>query len=276
MSGLIQLLRPKNCLMAVLSVLIVALVAAGLDVASVPVFDILAASLVVFLFTGAGNSLNDYLDRDIDRLNHPERPIPSGRISPKATCWFSGILFATSVIIGLWLSLSCMLLILLNLGLMLAYEFKTKSEGLPGNMMISWLTASLFLFGGLAVLEEFPEIMVPVFFMFLLSFFATLGREISKDIEDVEGDLGRRTLPMRIGNEKAGYYANVAFFIGIGLSPLPYFFGAFGFMYLVTVLLADAIFIYAASVLPRNPGKASDSAKLAMFAALLAFLLGVI
>jgi geranylgeranylglycerol-phosphate geranylgeranyltransferase len=276
MFGFIQLLRPKNCFMAVLSVLVVALVATGLDVSSVPLVEVLAASIVVFLFTGAGNALNDYLDRDIDRLNHPERPIPAGKTSPKNAIIFSGILFGISAIMGLWLSLYCMLLILINLAIMLAYEFKGKAQGLPGNLMISWLTASLFLFGGLSVLDKFPEIMEPVLFMFLLSFFATLGREIAKDIEDVKGDIGRNTLPMRIGIVNARYVSSIAFLIGIGLSPLPYFFGIFGFFYLVAVLFADAIFIYGACVLSRNPGMTSQSAKLAMFIALVAFLIGVI
>jgi len=274
MSGFIQLLRPKNCFMAVLSVLIVALVATDLDVSSIPLVEILAASMVVFLFTGAGNALNDYLDRDIDRSNHPDRPIPAGKTNPKNAIIFSVVLFGISIIMGLWLSFYCMLLILINLAIMLAYEFKAKAQGLPGNLMISWLTSSLFLFGGLSVLNKFPGIMEPVLFMFLLSFFATLGREIAKDIEDVEGDIGRNTLPMRVGIPNARHVSSMAFLIGIGLSPLPYFFGIFGLFYLITVLFADAIFIYGACVLSRNPGKTSESAKLAMFIALVAFLLG--
>ncbi|MBA3044643.1 MAG: UbiA family prenyltransferase [Candidatus Thermoplasmatota archaeon] len=276
MSGITQLLRPKNCLMAVLSIVIVALVACRFEIYAVPLAEVLAASLVVFMFTGAGNTLNDYLDRDIDRLNHPERPIPAGRVKPRTATVLSGVLFSVSVILGLWLSLYCMLIILLNLAIMLAYEFRTKSLGLSGNIMISWLTASLFLFGGFAVLDSFPSIMEPVLFMFFLSFFATLGREIAKDIQDMAGDVGRKTLPMRIGAAGAGKVASMAFLFGIGLSPLPYFLGIFGFFYLVAVLLADAIFIYGAWVISRNPGKTSESAKLAMFVALLAFLVGVI
>ena len=276
MFGIVQLLRPKNCLMAVLSVVIVALVASGLDVFQMPAVNVLAASLVVFLFTGAGNTLNDYLDRDIDTQNHPERPIPSGKVKPRTAAMLSAAMFIASVSLGLWLSIYCMLIILLNLAIMLAYEFKAKSLGLSGNLMISWLTASLFIFGGLAVLDPYPGILEPVLFMFLLSFFATLGREIAKDMQDMEGDVGRKTLPMRIGTAKAGNLASLAFLAGIGLSPAPFFLGIFGFLYLVTVLLADAIFIYGAWMISRNPGIASEKAKLAMLLALAAFLLGVI
>jgi geranylgeranylglycerol-phosphate geranylgeranyltransferase len=276
MLAYVQLLRPKNCVMAVLSVVIVALVASELEPDIITSANVLAASLVVFLFTGAGNTLNDYLDREIDSLNHPGRPIPSGNVSPRSAAVFSGLLFAAAVILGLWLSVFCMLLILLNLAIMLAYEFRTKALGLSGNLMISWLTASLFLFGGLAVMDGFPRIMEPVFFMFLLSFLATLGREIAKDIQDMGGDLGRKTLPMRIGPARAGKLASFAFIAAVGLSPMPYLFGMFGFYYVITVLFADAIFIYGANQISRNPGNTSENAKLAMFAALAAFLLGVI
>lgn len=276
MRGYLQLLRPGNCLMAVLSVAIVALVASGLDILSIPLEQVAAAGLVVFAFTGAGNALNDYLDRGNDRRNHPERPLPSGNASPRGAAAMSAALFGVAAALGFWLSLECMLVILLNLAIMLAYEFKAKAMGLSGNLMISWLTASLFLFGGFAVQGSFPDVMVQVPYMVLLSFFATLGREIAKDIQDMGGDEGRVTLPMSIGPRKAGHAASIAFLVAVGLSPLPYIMGVFGFLYLTTVLFADAIFIYAAAILYLNPARTSTAAKLAMMLSLIAFLLGVI
>jgi geranylgeranylglycerol-phosphate geranylgeranyltransferase len=228
------------------------------------------------MFIGAGNTLNDYLDRDIDKKNHPNRPIPKGTVSPKAALTYSIILFIISIIGGLWLSIECMLIILLNLGLMLAYEFKLKNVGLSGNLTISWLTASIFLFGGYAIIDIYPNIMEPVFFMFILSFLATLGREIAKDIEDIEGDEGRTTLPMKIGIDKARHVSIMTFLFAIGLSPLPYYYDIFGFWYLIAVSFANAIFIYAAYVLAQNPHKTSEGAKLAMLLSLVAFLAGVI
>ncbi|PKM92058.1 MAG: digeranylgeranylglyceryl phosphate synthase, partial [Euryarchaeota archaeon HGW-Euryarchaeota-1] len=40
----------------------------------------LIAAAAIFLFSSAGNVLNDYFDREIDKINHPERPIPSNRV----------------------------------------------------------------------------------------------------------------------------------------------------------------------------------------------------
>ncbi len=261
--------------MAVSSVIITALIAVELNLDEMPFLPVLLASLVVFLFTGAGNTLNDYLDREIDRISHSERPIPRGRVRSKNALVFSGVLFGVSVVASLWLNLYCILIVLVNLAIMLAYEFKAKGLGLSGNLMISWLTASLFLFGGMAVYNDYPDILNLVLIILVLSFFATLGREISKDIQDIRGDIGRRkTLPMCIGRKKAGYVAIVCFILAVVLSPLPYIFGMFGWLYLIIVLAADAIFIYAGASLKRSPKRASNNAKLAMLVALTAFLLG--
>ncbi len=268
------MLRPKNCLMAVSSVIIVAFIAVELNVNDIPLLQVILASIVVFLFTGAGNTLNDYLDRDIDRTNHARRPIPRGLVRPKSALAFSGMLFAASVAISLWLNVYCILIVLVNLGIMLAYELKAKSKGLSGNIMISWLAASLFLFGGMAIHDQYPEILNVVLIILFLSFFATLGREISKDIQDIKGDVDRRTLPMRIGIRRARFIAIGCFILAIGFSPLPFMLEMFGWSYLVIVLMADAIFIYAGASLKRSPRRASTNAKVAMMVALVAFLLG--
>jgi geranylgeranylglycerol-phosphate geranylgeranyltransferase len=108
----------------------------------------------------------------------------------------------------------------------------------------------------------------------LLAFLAILGREIVKDIEDMEGDFDRLTLPKRIGARNAGIAASASFLIAVALSPLPYIDGTFGIWYLGGVLFADATFIYCAIVHFRNPTKGQKMAKYGMLLALMAFLIG--
>jgi geranylgeranylglycerol-phosphate geranylgeranyltransferase len=157
---------------------------------------------------------------------------------------------------------------------MLAYEFKTKKMGLLGNTMISWLTASLFLFGGFGIYEEQPDILTITFILMFLSFFATLGREIIKDIEDVKGDIDRVTLPMKLGVKKASYFVLGCYATSIFISPLPYILGIFGLEYLAVVIASDVIFIYGFSIIIRKPKQAQEISVLAMLVALLAFLIG--
>jgi geranylgeranylglycerol-phosphate geranylgeranyltransferase len=203
----IELLRPLNAVMGGVAVGVGALVASGpplLDSGALPGVGL--AMLVAALYTGAGNALNDYCDRSTDRVNHPGRPIPSRRIRPEPARRFSIAVFAAGMLIALfigyprlnWLTLG---MAALNSFLLAAYEMKLKSRGFSGNITVSWLTASLFLFGGAAAATAtgpsvFPA---PVLAMALLAFLASVGREIIKGIEDFEGDRDRRTLPRLIG-----------------------------------------------------------------------------
>jgi geranylgeranylglycerol-phosphate geranylgeranyltransferase len=153
---------------------------------------------------------------------------------------------------------------------MVGYEWLLKAEGLAGNLAISWLTGALFLFGGAAV-----DSLELAWILGALAFLATLGREIVKDIQDIEGDKGsRRTLPMRIGVKNAGIAGSAAFAAAVALSPLPYLLDLLSLWYVPVVLAADAIFIYCALIHFRDAGKGQKVAKLAMLIALIAFLAG--
>jgi geranylgeranylglycerol-phosphate geranylgeranyltransferase len=108
----------------------------------------------------------------------------------------------------------------------------------------------------------------------MMAFLATLGREIVKDIEDMESDFNRRTLPMRLGKRKSGIVGSISFATAVALSPVPYFTGAFGVEYLLMVVLADTIFIYCSIIHFQNPKRGQKVAKIGMMVALLAFLVG--
>jgi geranylgeranylglycerol-phosphate geranylgeranyltransferase len=107
-----------------------------------------------------------------------------------------------------------------------------------------------------------------------MAFLATLGREIVKDIQDMEADFDRLTLPKRIGKRNAGAVGSLAFLSAVASSPLPYLAGFLAWPYLVVVMVADAIFIYCAIVHFRSPKQGQYWAKIGMIVALIAFLVG--
>lgn len=267
----ISLIRYRNCIMSSIAVAIGALVASG-NAFTQHLIPVTIAMLVVFLFTGAGNGLNDVLDRNIDITAHPERPIPSGQLSARNARIFSALLFAVSVSASIALGPLPLLVVLLSLCIMLLYEFRLKVSGLPGNLSIAWLTASLFLFGAVSVGN-----LLPIWAFFITSFLATLGREIMKDIQDVEADKGvRRTLPMRVGDVNAKWAAALSLAGAILVSPFPYLLHQFQIQYLAAVMLADAIFVYAALEQKTDAGKAQNISKVAMYVAMVAFLVGAV
>jgi geranylgeranylglycerol-phosphate geranylgeranyltransferase len=273
MKAYLQLLRPINCIMVAAAVIIGALVAKGIVGISDFYLDLALAGIVAFLFTGAGNSLNDYYDRETDIINHPDRPIPQGKIRPNNALTLAVFLFMVSVILSVFINIIALLVVIANLLVMVSYEVFSKAKGAFGNLTISWLTATAFLFGGATVIA-----IEKTFILAILAFLATLGREIAKDIEDIKGDENRYTLPMRYGIKNAAIIGSSSMVLGVMISPMPLMTGVFSragsMFYIPVIIVADAIFIYCIFILLRGKSNVSTPIKGAMLIALLAFLAG--
>ena len=239
--------------------------------------DILLLPLVfitVFLLTGAGNAINDYFDAGIDAVNRPDRPIPSGRLKKESAYKFSIILFACGIVAAYFIGTAPFLIALFNSLLLYVYAFSLKRKVFVGNLSVSYLTGSTFLFGGAAYGLKGIEATSVLFF---LSMLATLAREIVKAIEDMEGDRkdGAVTLPIRIGERPSAYIASGVGILAVILSPVPFILGLFNTSYLLFVGIADIIFLYAVLlIMKNNPSESSKYFKVAMFFALVAFIAG--
>lgn len=262
-----EILRPFNCLMASAAAII------GLFVAGVQ--DVPAALIIagaVFLITGAGNAVNDYYDRQIDAINRPDRPIPSKRIRPQTACYYSIALFAAGCILAGLIGQMCLVIAIINSILLFFYARNLKATPLLGNLSVSYLTGSTFLFGGAAAgLAGLLANQVP----FGLSFLASMSREIAKDIEDMEGDRqgGARTLPILAGERAAAILAGLFGVAGVALSLI----APFGRIYLLIVAVADLFLLFSVYKVIRKDAAGSQKAiKKGMAVALLAFLAGAL
>jgi len=194
----LQLIRPFNCLMGSLGVFIAALIGAGLTIVD---FwrDAVLSLVVVFIFMAGANALNDYYDRLTDKINHPDRPIPSKKISPRNALDFGFIALFIAFILSVFINFTALLIVCIAAILILFYELHFKNRGFVGNVIISLLVGFLFIFGGSVVKSYDLNLMIA-----FMAFFATLSREIVKDIQDIEGDVDRITLPKKIGIRPAG------------------------------------------------------------------------
>ncbi|ELY69941.1 prenyltransferase [Natrinema versiforme JCM 10478] len=257
-----------NVIAASVLTFIGAFVAGG--VAEEPV-AVAAAVGATALAVGAGNAINDYFDREIDRINQPGRAIPRGAVSPRGALAFSVVLFASAVAVALTLPRLAIGIAGVNLLALIAYtEF---FKGLPGlgNALVAYLVGSTFLFGAAAVGEVAPAIV-----LFVLSAIATLTREIIKDVEDIDGDReeGLHTLPIAIGERRALILAAVLLVAAVVASPVPYLCGDFGIAYLLVVAPADAVMLAAAYESFEEPTVGQSRLKYGMFLAALAFIVG--
>ncbi len=268
----LKIMRPLNSVMATVGVFVGALVAGGTAILAVAgILPVLLAMLSVFFFMGAGNGLNDCMDAEVDAKNHPERPIPSGKISRKHALNFSILLFIVAGFLAAFINPYALAVELLATFFMISYEVSLKNRGFPGNLTIAFLTSALFLYGGAATGD-----MTNTVIFSMLAFLVSVGREIIKDIEDMEGDEGRKTLPMKIGKKRAKMVAAAFISGGVALSPLPYIISQVGISFIPLVAAADGIFIYAVVILPESEHRAQKMCKFGMLAALVAFVIGVI
>ena len=272
--GYVRLLRPLNAIMSGVAVAVGAVVAIGLPAAAGHWLSVGLGALVAFLFTGAGNALNDVFDRDVDRVNHPTRPIPSGQIAPQRAFDFALFLFILAILVSLFINLAAFALVLLSLALMIAYEERFKASGWSGNLLIAWLVGSLFLFAGLCVYDGKVRPLQIAASLAVLAGLSTVGREIVKDIEDVAGDVGRTTLPKQRGLPFATRAAQASLALAVILSAVPAVVGILSVWYILVVVAADAIFVYAAALARRSAATSERAMKVAMAVALAAFLVG--
>lgn len=274
MNKYLRLFRFENGIMGVIGILIAIFIAAGYQMLD-HLQNIILGCVVIISFVAGGNALNDYIDREIDKTAHPDRPVPSGEISPKSAmiCGYGGLGLA-SVLSLLFLiegNYLATLIVLISALMMFSYETVLKQRGFVGNVCIAVLTGGIFLFAG-AIVEDFSKVWI----LSLLAALVSVGREIAKDIEDEESDKGcRKTLPMLIGNKNAAIISAVFFIVGPILSGIPFINGIFGPLYAV-VIIADAIFVYCAYLVFKNAHKSEKLAKVAMFIALISFILGVV
>lgn len=279
MRAYIQLIRYGNCTMAAIAAVIGVFIA--FNILNTSYLDLsffsnsLTVFLVVFFVTGAGNAINDYFDYEIDAINKPSRPIPSGKIGLSRAFYFSLALFISGIIIASTINLITGLIALFN-SLVLVYYAKTlKRKAFSGNLSIGYLTGSTFLFGGAVYgISGLYALMI----LFVLATLATISREIVKDIEDIKGDEKEKanTLPIQIGVKKSAYIAAFIGLVAIIFSPLPYIQSLLNTRYLYIVALADVFIIMAiAEIIFRNNASMSSKLfKIAMMFALISFIAG--
>jgi geranylgeranylglycerol-phosphate geranylgeranyltransferase len=189
--------RPVNNLITFVSVL-----TAGLLLADVPELrDLLIAAAGAGLVGGFGNAINDCRDHEIDSVNKPSRPIPSGKLTVTGGYLSAGL----HLLIGLWLSYlvnTTCLLIAAAAGLLLfIYALYGKRLLVIANVTVAVVCALSFVYaaavGGIWEWGQIKLVILGTLFVFLFH----LGREIIKDIEDVIGDRAgeAKTLPITVG-----------------------------------------------------------------------------
>lgn len=160
------------------------------------------------LMAGYTQTINDFYDREIDAINEPYRPIPSGAISiPQVTTQIFVLLGAgltVAYLLDLWAGHETLSMTLLTLlGAFLAYIYsapplKLKQNGWLGNYALGSSYIALPWCAGHALFGTLNWTIVALTMFYSL---AGLGIAIVNDFKSVEGDsqLGLKSLPVMFG-----------------------------------------------------------------------------
>ncbi len=279
LSGFLRLIRPVNCLIMGFAVLVGMLVATqGFSLNGIT--DVALGFTTGFTFLAAANVINDYHDRNIDAVNKPHRPIPSGLIRPREALIYASILSAAGFTSALLTNVPCLAIAAIAWVLLMYYNTEGKRTGLPGNLIVSTCVALPFIYGGFAVGTGLKAILA---LFSAMAFLSTAGREITKGIVDVPGDRphGVKTLAISHGPRTAAIAAASLYGASVVFSFFPWILAEaeVSVWYLPFVALADGGFILSSVSLLRdysleNAGRVKDLVRLWMVMALFAFVAG--
>ncbi len=267
MSAYFSIIRPLICIMASIAVYI-GTVIAGADIIPASLFSpVLFGMFVVFLISGGGMIVNDVTDVFADVINKPKSPIPSGRMGRKFAVYYASVLFIIANVLAYrFLTEQVFYLSLLATILLIAYSAKLKNIIIAGHIIISFLIALTFVYGGMIAGNYLILILIAS-----LAFFSNMGREVYKTIDEALGDKthSNRTVALRFGVHRARIIGNAFLYIAVILSFAPYFLNMFDEIYLSFIAVAD-IFFVTASISPTK--YSSILIKIGMLLVVIAFL----
>jgi len=262
-----QLVRLKNLLLAAAGVAIGGTLALGRPSLTAPLLWAMGSALGL---GAAGNTANDLFDVEADRVNRPDRPLPSGTVSRTAALIIGGLGGGFGLFAAWWVGQPVFGLALAALGVMLVYSPALKQHGLLGNLAVA-AVASLPLIYGAAATGGWRAGLVPSALAALLHF----AREIVKDLEDVPGDraAGRRTIPITLGAPAGFVMAAATLVVFVPVALAPWLAGWYGRRYGLTAIALDAgVCVLIVRLLGRRLDGARATLKAAMAVGLLALL----
>jgi chlorophyll synthase len=164
------------------------------------------------LLCATSQVVNDWYDRDVDAINEPNRPIPSGRIPGRWGLYLSLIWTLLSLLLAF--ALGPWVLAATVVGLILAWAYsapplRLKQNGWFGNAAVgfsyeslAWVTGAAVMLGGA----------MPDWRILVLAFLYGLGAHgimTLNDFKAIEGDkqMGVRSLPVQLGVRGAAWTA---------------------------------------------------------------------
>jgi geranylgeranylglycerol-phosphate geranylgeranyltransferase len=207
------------------------------------------------VLNAASNALNQIYDLEIDRINKPRRPLPSGRLSLRDAWTFTIAAYVAALVLA-WLTApgdrrECFWIVVIATMITVLYSvppFRTKRLGIWANVTIAIPRGVLLKVAGWSSVKTVfglePWFIGAIFGLFLL------GASTTKDFADMEGDArgGCRTLPIVYGVRRAAWLISPSFVLPFVMISAGTFAGVLTGNFVLLQLLSIVMTIYGACV----------------------------
>ncbi len=273
LNGLARIVRPLNCGMFFSGTVVGGIIVAGAGALQWPGnTPLILASVSATLVGATGNVINDLYDVEIDRLNRPMRPLPSGIVTPNQARILWVVLAISGLAVALLVSALHLAIAVSSVVLLVAYSARLKSVSLIGNVVVSVVVATSLVYGALSIGGAALAIPAAIF-----ALVTTMSRELVKDIEDLHGDRARGvgSFAVRAGTARSAHLASALLLVTIGLTPTPYLLMGYSGLYLLLMVVSDGFLLSAVwwvlhTDSEKSASRASSNIKAAMIVGLAA------
>lgn len=254
-SDYVELTKPK-----VQSLLLLTTVAT-MEVAGDPKVSRIALACVGgYLSAGGAGAVNHYYDRDIDgeMPRTADRPIPSGRVSPRAALIFGCMLAAASFIL-MWLTLNLLAASLAFSGFVWyvgVYTIWLKRRS-PQNIVIGGAAGAVPPLVGWAATTG--TVSLTAVYLFAIVFYWTAPHfwALSLLMKDEYAKVGVPMLPVVRGEQHTRQQIVLYSLLMYAVTQLPACAGSLGLFYLISSLVLGLVFIALAVRLYRRKDRRS-------------------
>jgi len=199
----------------------------------------------------AGLYLSDFLDRKLDAIQKPHRPIPSGRIKPREALFFGALFAITGFILSFLLSANNVILVFIVAGLVFVYTKLSKSRGITGNLNRGIVTVAAYFFGVFSINQAIESIPIYIWLTSVVFLFHDTNSNLVGAIRDIEGDKkgGYETIPVKYGIKNSIIISLFLTIIWFSLALfLPYFYNylkiEFYFIMIIDLLILISLYFY--------------------------------
>lgn len=189
------------------------------------ILDIALGTLMAAFLNAASNAINQIYDLDVDRVNKPGRPIPSGRLSIREAGQVTAVLYGIALALAWIVNLECFVIVVVAAILTVIYSvppFRTKANAVLANLTIAIPRGVLLKVAGWSSARSILDAHGEAWFVGAIFGLFLLGASTTKDFADMKGDLagGCITLPIKYGPKKAAWMISPFFVFPFLLIPV--------------------------------------------------------